>query len=277
MTEIFQEQAIEIRRTILQQFHQLCEKHNLRYSLAYGTLLGAVRHGGMIPWDDDIDLVMPREDYETLCGLYPTNNCTDRYQFVCNRNHPELKTKIGYFIDYTTITETVGNSPEYHGIHIDVYPLDIMPNDAAERKALLRERKILHQLIRLKDLHPQVMQGVQKLARYAVQWVMTPIRVEKLYARLHALAAKWNSMPETERKEVSCLVESGRAIVFPYDLTKEYALYSYDGCEYPAFKDYDTPLRAWYGDYMQLPPENERIRIQNKWIRYFVKDEQHEE
>ena len=273
MVEISQEQAIEIRRTLLSEFHQLCEKNNWRYALAYGTLLGAVRHGGMIPWDDDIDLVMPREDYERLCEMYPTNNCKDRYQFVCNRNHPEMKTKIGYFIDYTTVTETVGNAPDYYGIHIDVYPLDIMPNDAKERQSLFRQRKVLQLLIRLKDLHPQTMKGVQKLARYLVMLLLTPVSVEKLYARLHALAGRWHAMPESERKEVCCLVEAGPAIVFPYAVTKKYKLYPYDGCEYPSFEDYDTPLRAWYGDYMQLPPESERVRIQNKWIRYFKKDE----
>ena len=271
MTEIFQEQAIEIRRTILQQFHQLCEEHHLRYSLAYGTLLGAVRHKGMIPWDDDIDLTMPREDYEALCKLYPTNDCKDRYQFVCNRNHPEVKTKIGYFIDYTTVTETAGHMPDYHGIHIDVYPLDVMPNDAKERKALLRKRKALHRLIRLKTLHPQAMKGMQKWIRYAIKFVLAPIRVEKVYAELHKLAGKWSTMPEAERKEVCCLVETGAAYSFPYDTAKEYALYLYDGGEYFGFKDYDAPLRAWYGDYMQLPPENERVRPAHKLVRYFKK------
>ncbi len=273
MTEISQEQAIEIRKTILQEFHTLCEKHNFRYSLAYGTLLGAVRHGGMIPWDDDIDLVMPREDYESLCQLYPTSDCKNRYQFVCNRNHPEIKTKIGYFIDYTTVTETAGKHSDYHGIHVDVYPLDIMPNDAKQREKLLRQRKNLQLLIRLKDLHPNVMHGLQKLVRQAVQLVLSPVSVQKVYERLHAISAQWTNVLEEERKEVCCLVESGAAVVFPYQLTKEYALYSYEGREYPAFRDYDTPLRAWYGDYMQLPPEEKRVRVQNKFVHYYIKDE----
>lgn len=276
MIEISQEQAIEIRKTILKEFHQLCEKNNLRYALAYGTLLGAVRHGGMIPWDDDIDLVMPRDDYERLCEMYPADNCKDRYQFVCNRNHPEIKTKIGYFIDYTTVTQTAGKAPDYYGIHIDVYPLDVMPNDPGERKAMLRKRKTLQQLIRLKDVHPQIMKGIQKWVRYGIQMILAPVSAEKLYKKLHTLSGKWNGLPETEKKEVCCLVESGPAIVFPYELTKEYAQYPYDGCQYPSFKDYDTPLRAWYGDYMQLPPENERIRIPHKWVRYYKKDELYE-
>ena len=115
------------------------------------------------------------------------------------------------------------------------------------------------------------MKGTQKLARYGVQVLLSPIRADKLYQRLHDLSGKWSNMPEAERKEVCCLVEEGAAIVFPYALTKEYALYPYDGCEYPAFRDADTPLRAWYGDYMQLPPENQRVRPQHKWVRYYKK------
>ena len=117
------------------------------------------------------------------------------------------------------------------------------------------------------------MKGTQKLVRYGVQLLLAPIRVEKLYKKLHALSRKWNDLPEEERKEACCLVEAGAAIVFPYALTKEYALYPYDGCEYLAFKDYDTPLRAWYGEYMQLPPEDKRKRPQHKWVRYYKKDE----
>ena len=276
MREILQEEAIEIGKTILQQFHQLCEKHNLRYGLAYGSLLGAIRHGGMIPWDDDIDLVMPREDYEKLSAMYSANDCKDRYQFVCNRNHPEIKTKIGYFIDYTTIVETAGCMLEYHGLHIDIYPLDVMPNDAKERKNLLRKRAFYHRLIRLKDLHPQIMKGMQKWIRYIVQALLTPISAKKVYEKLHTLSGKWSVMPEAERKEVCCLVEEGKAVVFPYELTKEYVLYPYDGCEYFAFKDYDAPLRAWYGEYMQLPPENERVRPPHKMMHYYKKDELYE-
>lgn len=271
MKEIFQEQAIKIRKEILQKFHELCEKHNLHYSLAYGTLLGAVRHGGMIPWDDDIDLTMPRQDYEALCKLFPTNDCKERYQFVCNKNHPEIRTKIGYFIDYSTVTETAGCMPEYHGIHIDIYPLDVMPNDPKERKKLLRKREIYQRLILLKDLHPQVMKGMQKWSRYAVQLLLAPISAKKLYEKLHKLSGKWNAMPEAEKKEVCCLVESGKALTFSYDSTKEYALYPYDGCEYLAFKDYDAPLKAWYGEYMQLPPESDRVRPSHKWVRYYKK------
>ena len=90
MKEISQEEAIVIRKEILSNFHEICERNGIRYSLGFGTLLGAVRHGGMIPWDDDVDVVVLRDDFEKLYSLYSDNNCEDQYQFVCHRNHPNL-------------------------------------------------------------------------------------------------------------------------------------------------------------------------------------------
>lgn len=277
MKEISQDQAIEIRKTILQEFHNLCEKMDLHYSLAYGTLLGAVRHGGMIPWDDDIDLVMPRADYERLCQMYPDVACKDRYQFISHHNHPEVKTKIGYFIDFTTITETAGKKNDYHGIHIDVYPLDIVPNGQLQQKWLFFQRRLAHFLIKVKDLHPEVMKGKQKLIRQIAQVIFMPFSSEKAYKWLHSLSRKYMNMPEEERKTVCCLVEAGKPVTFPYDLTGQYTTYPYDGSEFCAFKNYDSPLRAWYGEYMTLPPVEQRKRPAHKWVHYYFKDEIHEE
>ena len=137
LIELTQEQCIEIRKTLLYEFHKYCETHGVRYSLGYGTLLGAVRHGGMIPWDDDIDVIVPRSDFERLNKLNTKNNCLERYQFVSHRNHPEIKTKIAYFIDFNTITETAFKFNEYHGVHIDIYPVDVVPNGCSRKSFLL--------------------------------------------------------------------------------------------------------------------------------------------
>ena len=273
MKEILQDQAIEIRKNILQEFHQYCKENNLRYSLAYGTLLGAVRHKGMIPWDDDIDLIMPREDYEKLRSLFPEKDCKKQYQFVSSHNHPEIKTKIGYFIDYTTVTETAGKVKDYHGIHIDVYPVDVVPNGKWQQKLLFARRKFAHLIIRLKNVHPEVMKGKQKMIRRMIQLLCMPFRVESAYKRLDSVAKSYMNMPKSKRKLASCLVEVGTPVVFSYELTQNYINYSYEGKEYLGFKNFDEPLRAWYGEYMELPPEEQRKRPEHKWVRYFYKDE----
>ena len=272
MNEIFEEQCIEIRKTILYAFHQLCEKEKIRYSLGYGTFLGAVRHGGMIPWDDDIDVLVSREDFEKLCSLYRANDCKDRYQFVSHRNHPEIKTKIGYFIDFDTITETAYKTSEYHGIHIDVYPVDVVPNGWLKRKLLFSERWILQKLIRAKDLHPEVTHGKQRFIRRLVLVLCAPFGYDRALDRLHSVSMRYRTMPEEQKKEACILVESGTPVCFPYKVTKTFGTYPYDNHRYWGYKDFDTILKAWYGDYMTPPPADEQRRPEHTFVHFYIKD-----
>lgn len=277
MIEINQDKAIEIRKTLLQEFHNMCAQHNLKYSLSFGTMLGAVRHGGMIPWDDDIDLCMPRDDYEKLCNIYADTNCKDRYQFISNHTHPEIKTKIGYFIDYTTVTETAGNMPDYYGIHIDIDPVDVIPADKKLQQRLLAKLKRAHFVVRMKDLHPQTVHGVKRLARQIVQLLFAPISSQKAIERLHKIAASYRHIPEEQREYASCVMDPGNIAFFPYSVTKEYATYTYENNQYQGFKDYDSFLNALYGDYMTPPPKDKQVRLEHKWVHYYIKDNCDEE
>ena len=271
MKEITVEQAIEIRKNLLQVFHELCEKNDLKYSLGYGTLLGAVRHGGMIPWDDDIDVVMPREDYDRLAAMYTDSESKEQYQLVNHRNHPEVKTKISYFIDYDTVTETAGKLNDYHGIHIDIYPVDVLPNGFLKKKFMLLKRYILQKIIKIKDLHPEVVKGKQRAIRKTLMFLFKGFDQDKMLDRLNSLARKFASVPEEQKKTVSCFVEEGKMISFPYEAMKHRRLYSYDGKEYYGFDDFDSLLSAWYGDYMTPPPADQRKRSEHRWVKYYYK------
>ena len=220
---------------------------------------------------------MPREDYERLCAMFPDKGCKDRYQFISHHNHPEVKTKIGYFIDYTTMTETAGRKVDYHGIHIDVAPMDFVPDGKWQRKWLFLKMKFARFIIKMKDLHPEVMHGKQKLIRQVLQVIFAPFNEENAYKRLHKYAKEYMNLPEEERRTVCCLVEPGRPVLFPYEVTKKYAFYNYEGQEYLSYEDYDTPLKAWYGDYMTPPPADQQKRWPHTWVHYYLKDESNEE
>lgn len=272
--EINQEQAIVIRKTILDKFHTMCDRCGIKYSLGYGTLLGAVRHGGMIPWDDDVDVLVSREDFEKLSSIYSSHTCEEQYQFVCHKNHPEIKTKIGYFIDYSTITETAFKTNEYHGIHIDVYPIDVVPEEGLQRKIMLARRKLLQILIRAKDIHPEVVEKwTQKMVRHLVLLLCAPFSYDKALDKLQDVAKKYMNLPENEKKVCCIIVDADKPSFFPYALTHEYQLYKYDDHEYWGFKDYDTVLRAWYGEYMTPPPVDKQIKPKHEFVRYYYKEE----
>ena len=273
MREIDQEHATIIRKNILKAFHEICKENEINYSLGYGTLLGAVRHGGMIPWDDDVDVVVLREDFEKLYSLYSSGNCIDKYQFVCHKNHPEIKTKIGYFIDYSTITETAYKTNEYHGIHVDVYPIDVVPNKWFQKKVLFTKRAFLQLLIRAKDVHPNVVnKWNQKIIRQLVLFVCLPFSYDRALDKLQDVAKRYMNIPENEKKTGCVIVDSEGPSLFPYALTKEYQLYQYDDNKYWGYKDYDTLLKTWYGDYMTPPPETKREKPKHEFVRFFYKD-----
>lgn len=271
MRELTQDQCIEIRKTLLYEFHNYCEIHGIRYSLGYGTLLGAVRHGGMIPWDDDIDVIIPRADFERLNELNANNKCLDRYQFVSHWNHPEIKTKIAYFIDFNTITETAFKSNEYHGVHIDIYPVDVVPNGWFQRRIIFIQRWFLHKLIRAKDIHPEVMHGVHKAIRQVVLALCSPFNYDKALNQLQVVSGKYLNLSEKEKRTACIFVETGKPQCFPYSITTEYELYEYDGHKYWGYKNYDCILKVWYGDYMTLPSANEQHRPDHKYVHFYSK------
>ena len=110
---------------LLTEFSEICEKENLRYYLACGTCLGAVRHEGFIPWDDDIDVYMPRPDYEKLLALNPQgNDCK-----ILDPESPNYAWPFGKFVSTTTSFEEYScDTPHDYGVFIDIFPLDGLPS-----------------------------------------------------------------------------------------------------------------------------------------------------
>ncbi|MCL2016586.1 MAG: LicD family protein [Defluviitaleaceae bacterium] len=129
-----------IQMEMVDEFIEICDKHNLKYYLYGGTLLGAVRHGGFIPWDDDIDIVMLRDDYEKFAELCKTELDTEKYFFqTCfnDTNYPMLFGKIR--MNNTAVCEKKWETFEMHkGIYIDILPLDNFPDSGRLAKRLLK-------------------------------------------------------------------------------------------------------------------------------------------
>ena len=136
MKEITIEEKKRISLEILDVIHDFCKKNGIKYYLAYGTLLGAVRHKGFIPWDDDIDLVMSRPDYELFQKLFNV----DGYTFVNEETKNIFPLVFGKVFANNTFGVYNGISMNY-GVAVDIFPLDGLPSDENEMLRLYRKQQ----------------------------------------------------------------------------------------------------------------------------------------
>lgn len=145
--------AVEL--DLLAEFDAVCKAHNLKYTIAYGTLLGAVRHRGFIPWDNDVDVLMLREEYEKLCAV-AGEAFKEPYFFQTDRNTPEAARGHAQLRNSETTgilrTETVRGKPIHtfnQGIFLDIFPLDALPEDAEAYAAWVKQLQTRKGRIRL--------------------------------------------------------------------------------------------------------------------------------
>ena len=158
-------------------------------------------------------------------------------------------------------------------MHIDIYPVDVVPNGKLQQKWIFLRRWFLHTLIRAKDIHPEVMHGIQKAIRLFVLVLCSPFNYDKALDQLQIVSKQYIDMPESEKNMACIFVETGSPLCFPYSVTQEYTLYNYDGNQYWGYKNYDTILKAWYGDYMTPPPTSEQRRPEHKFVHFYSKEE----
>lgn len=242
-------------KSILDEIDRVCRENGLRYSLAYGTLLGAVRHKGFIPWDDDVDTIMPREDYEKLKEIWQNTASED---FILQdgeadggppNNFLKIRKDNTTFIMFESEKDR-----EYHkGIYVDIFPVD--------RFAPGRIRKAVQKL--LFDVNLLFNRGYRSGTGGVVGFVEKTL-LGAVKRKNHKKLSRWAGRRSRRWNNTvnSCVIASSmRACkrILPADMFDEMKTVSFNGKEYPAVKDTDALLKIIYGDYMQLPPEEKRV------------------
>lgn len=237
---------------ILDYVVKICEENNIQYYLDFGTLLGAIRHDGFIPWDDDIDISMPRKDYEKFVMI--CKNLQSSEYFL--QTYESDKEYYQSFAKMRNIKTTfIEESSQYlhfnKGIYIDIFPVESIP-----KKNLLGYLKISIAIIINKTCvltkNPYAFMPY-KYARI-VQRFFKPIKIKTYNQLIERL---------TENKKESnymYVLDNGfnfKAIVSK-KLLDEKCTHKFEKKSYKIPKRYDEYLRTIYGDYMQLPPENQR-------------------
>lgn len=265
MNSILNDDMIQIRELqkrylgLLKIFDRFCQKNKLLYFVCGGCCIGAVRHQGFIPWDDDVDVMMPRDDFKKLKLLWPQQMTEGRYVFNDNTEEVYLRSMWASISDEETtfIKERQKDLDISHGIKLEIIPLDGCPNSKIERYIQIFWA-LVHQIYINQE--PPISKG--RIMRWSGNLLLCVYRT-------------WKS-----RYQAACRAEK-RMVRFPFDsadrVTELTTRFKYMVNEYPkeafesavrvAFEDmiipipigYDIYLRMAFGDYMELPPESERV------------------
>lgn len=241
----------KIQLEILKYVHEFCIRNEICYFLVYGTLIGAVRHQGYIPWDDDIDICMPRPDYERFLKLF--NKSKNRYQveaFELNDNFPYTFGKVED-LD-TTFIEKMGY-PFPIGVNIDVFPIDGVDND----RELIKKQIFLRKLINLKTIiYSKERNLIKNIVLYVGKFLLLPVSLKFLVGKMIKNSKKY----KYETAEKVCVLAMGTKLNKPIDkkVFKDGLLVKFEDYQFYIPIGYDVFLKSIFGDYMKLPPEEKR-------------------
>lgn len=252
---------------ILKNVAECCNKFGLKYFIAYGTALGAVRHSGFIPWDDDIDIGMRRKDYDFFCnskevdrflnerGLYIMNfgknrKCSFCYAKVCKMNTEFVEYR-NRFLEYP------------QGIAIDIFPFDNLPPDDANLKTQLRR---VHRLARLFVFHQTaelsapsngIAQRIKQLFRRMVHSLIQIIPASIIYNKTHRLCSLYNDIDTGMYGNLFySRIHAGDV---SKDMIDDMPDIIFEGYYFKCPHNIDEYLHSLYNDYNTLPPEEKRL------------------
>lgn len=259
MQEITLREMQAIQLGILETIVEICRENDLKCYPVGGTLLGAVRHKGFIPWDDDIDIALPRDDFdrlESICRL----QLPEQYRWVDYKHDFRIPNNIAKVCDRQTvlIEELRADYQVPLGIYIDIFPLDGVPGTSVAKALHYGRVKLLRTSMCLNALDNSRPRSLPKRLIIALfQRLMSESATKSMHESLEKAIRQYEY--DGSADVCNYLGAWGRKEVFPKAWIGQGTTVVFEGLQLTAFSQYDNYLSRVYGDYRRLPPLEERI------------------
>lgn len=244
---------------IMKDIDRFCKENDIKYSLFAGTALGAIRHGGFIPWDDDIDICMTRTEYERFMKLWSEKPIDGYYlqgtgeNDITTINHAKVRKLNTVYADY----DEYKADKEHQGMWVDIFPFDKVPNKKSLQKKVLRKAKLMMLYTRgypikrkgkLIEIASRILLAIPKSTQKKIK-----IKCEKYIRKFSDMSTDF-----CYRAFVS-MTDFG--IEYPSDLMDDFESVEFEDTKLSITTQYDVMLSTEFGDYMQLPPEEDRVPV----------------
>lgn len=241
---------------ILKYFDSYAKSHNITYSLAYGTLLGAVRHKGFIPWDDDVDIYVPRPDYNRL--LSDPNFSNGRYRLISG--------DAGTFVlPYAKVVDTITHTrdPFWNSdgnLFIDVFPVDGAPSDELENAKRFSRAAALKQRMASGEWKVgRSRSTIRRLLKYIFSYIVRSLRLDRrAFNKFKQLVAEFKYDEATYVASYAAATNGFNELI-PKTWFESLSMFVFEDTEFPAFSSFDSYLQDIYGEYSIVPDVNNQI------------------
>lgn len=245
---------------LLRELIRICDTLELKYYLVCGSALGAVKYGGFIPWDDDIDVALPRPDYELLCQKAPSMLPDDMFlqNFITDPNYPILSSKLRD-LNTTYIEKNMQDLDIVHGVFIDVFPIDGLPNTDSEQKKYLKK---LHAFERRRSANLPRKRGVGiGLRSLGIYWINRLTGIYRNTGKTLRKLTEYVKRYSPEKAEIWCIHHEERSpdAFNPASWYGDGADAEFEGLKVKIPAEYDRYLTKRYGSWRDDLPEDEKV------------------